>query len=476
MKKLRMFLANIGHHRLLAPLVSPPMGIMYLAAYLRTKFDLDIQLANQRESNCTNEELARQAIDFEADVVGFGSLTPSGHGFAPLTRMVRARLPNALILLGGPHVSSFGARALADTDANAAIAGEGELAFEQVLHAHFDGGDLGRIPGLIWRTADGQVQTNPGTMPPIENLDSLPFPAYELIDLPRYWRRQSMGPLPWRRYVSLVSSRGCPYHCNWCHEVFGKKFRRHSPERIVDEIEYFQRKYGVDEFEFLDDIFNLNGPRVMAFCDLLHRRNLRIKIAFPNGVRTDILTQEQVDALADAGTYFSSFALESGSPRIQKLMGKNLNIPKYLRGVEMAVKRGIFANGFAMLGFPTETEAEMRQTIDVACNSRLHTASFFTATPYPNTHLYDHVAKTHPQQLAKLTYKDTDYSQIAVNLSDVPDHVLFACQRKANWRFFGNPQRIYRILRDYPQPHLLSLYIPIYLARLTKGLLGPGKA
>ena len=474
--RLRMFLANLGHHRLLTPLVSPPMGIMYLAAYLRTKFDLDIQLANQRESNCTNEELARQAIDFEADIVGFGSLTPSGHGFAPLTQMVRAGLPKALILLGGPHVSSFGARVLADTAANAAVKDEGELAFEQVLHAHFDGGDLARIPGLIWRAPDGQVLTNPGTMPPIENLDSLPLPAYELIDLPKYWRLQSMPPLPWRRYVSLLSSRGCPYHCNWCHRIFGKKFRVHSPERIVDEIEHFQRIYGVDDFEFLDDIFNLDRSRVTAICELLHRRNLRIKIAFPNGIRTDILTQEDVDALADAGTYFSSFALESGSPRIQKLMGKNLNIPRFLQGVEMAVKRRIFANGFVMLGFPTESEAEMQQTIDVASNSMLHTASFFTATPYPNTDLYEHVAKTHPQQLASLTYKDTDYSLIPVNLSDVPDEVLFACQRKANWQFFRNPQRIYRILRDYPQPHLLPLYIPTYLARLTKGLLGSAKA
>ena len=180
-----------------------------------------------------------------------------------------------------------------------------------------------------------------------------------------------------------------------------------------------------------------------------------------------------MDALADAGTYFSSFALESGSPRIQTLMGKNLNIPRFVHGVEMAVKRGIFANGFNMLGFPTETEAEMLQTINVACNSMLHTASFFTATPYPNTPLHDYAAKTHPEQLAKLTFKDTDFSQIYVNLSAVPDDVLFACQRKANRQFFLNPKRMGRILRDYPQPQLLWLYIPTYLSRLTKGLLVP---
>jgi len=472
MKKLRMFLANIGRRRTLYPLVSPPMGIMYLAAYLRKQFDMDIKLVNQRECNCTNEELARQAIDFESDIVGFGSLTPSGHGFAPLTQMVRAGLPDALILLGGPHISSFGVKAIEDTAANAAVSGEGELTFEQIIRAHFDGGDFGDIPALIWRNADGKIVTNPGTTPHITDLDTLPFPAYDLIDLPKYWQLQSMPPLPRRRYVSLVSSRGCPYHCSWCHRIFGKKFRIHSPERIVDEIEYFQRIYGVDDFEFLDDIFNQNRSRLMAFCDLLHRRNLRIKIAFPNAVRGDILTQEDVDALADAGTYFSSFALESGSPRIQKLMGKNLNIPRFVQGVEMAVKRGIFANGFNMLGFPTETEEEMQETIDVAYNSMLHTASFFTATPFPNTTLYDFVMKTHAEQLANLSYKETDFSLIPVNLSAVPDEVLFAYQRKANRQFFLNFKRIYRILRDYPQPHLLPLYIPIYLNRATKGWFG----
>ena len=140
---------------------------------------------NQRESHCTNEELARQAVDFGADIVGLGSLTPSGHGFAPLTRMVREGLPGALIVLGGPHVSSFRAKAMADTAANAAVTEEGELAFEQVIRTYFDGGDFGQIPGLIWRNADGEVLTNPGKLPSID-MDSLPFPAYDLIDLPKY--------------------------------------------------------------------------------------------------------------------------------------------------------------------------------------------------------------------------------------------------------------------------------------------------
>ncbi len=446
------------------------MGILYLAGYLRTKFDLDIRLVNQRADNCSEDELVRQAVEFGADVVGFGTITTCAHTVGPMTRQIRQALPDALILVGGPHTSSFEEKVLEDTQADAAVVGEGELAFEAVIRARFDGGDFSEIPGLIWRDGDGQIVRNPGQVPMIEDLDALPFPAYDLIDVRRYWTLQSMPPIARRKYISLVSSRGCPYQCMWCHKIFGKRFRAHSPERMVDEIEHYQRTWGIDDVEFIDDIFNLDGKRVIDFCELAQRRGLKFKIAFPNAVRTDILTQEVVDALADTGMYFSSFALEAGSPRVQKYTGKRLDIPRFLQGIEMAVKRGVFSNGFAMLGFPTETEEDLQQTLDVVCNSKLHTASFFTVMPFPNTRLYEEVKRTNPEKLAHLSYDDTDFALIHVNLSEVPDEVLYAYQRRANRRFFLNPLRIARILRDYPQPHLLPYYLPIYFHRITKGL------
>jgi anaerobic magnesium-protoporphyrin IX monomethyl ester cyclase len=472
MKRLRLFLANVGHRTSKYPFTSPPMGILCLAAYLRTKFDLDIRLVNQRADNCSEEDLARQIVDFDADVVGFGTITTNSYALRELTQRVRKGLPNALILLGGPHTSAFDVKVMEGTEADAAVIGEGELAFEQVIRARFDGGSLSDVPGLIWRGRDGQVIRNPGTIPPIEDLDSLPFPAYDLIDPRQYWRLQSMPPIARRKYISLVSSRGCPYHCMWCHNIFGKRFRGHSPERMADEIEHYIRTYGVDDIEFLDDIFNMDKQRVIEFCQIVQRRNLRFKIAFPNAVRSDLLDEDVVEALVDAGWYFSSFALESGSPRIQQYTGKRLNIPRFLRGVELAVARGVFANGFAMFGFPTETEADLQLTVDVACQSKLHTSSFFTVIPFPNTRLYAEVMQTHPEKLAHINYDNMDFAVIRVNLSDVPDEVLFAYQRKANRRFFMNPLRVLRILRDYPQPHLLPYYIPIYLLRITKGLFG----
>jgi len=123
-----------------------------------------------------------------------------------------------------------------------------------------------------------------------------------------------------------------------------------------------------------------------------------------------------------------------------------------------------------MLGFPTETEAEIKQTIEVVCRSRLHTASFFTVTPFPSTDVYRHVMRTTPEKLSEICYDNMEYSTIRCNVSAVPDDILFSCQRQAHRRFYLNPKRIFRILRDYPAPGTLPYMVPLLLTRLTKGL------
>ncbi len=470
MKPLRIFLVNVGHRQPIFPLVTPPLGIMYLASYLRSKFNADIRLVNQKLNNIPNDQLVKEIVAFNADIVGLGAITPTAQHLPYITKQIRKALPETLILLGGPHISAFGTKALENSEADAAVPGEGEMAFEEIINSHFGGGSLEDVPGIFWKDTNGDIVENPGKLPFIQDLDSLPFPAYDLIDLPSYWNQQSFPPIPRRKYFSLFSSRGCPYNCIYCHNVFGERFRKQSAERIIDEIQYLLKRYDVNDIEFLDDIFNLSHKRLSAFCDLVHKRNLNIKIAFPNGVRSDIFREGEIQALVDAGLYYASFALESGSPRIQKLMRKNLNIEKFLKNVEAAASLGVYCNGFAMLGFPTETEVDLQQTLDVACQSKLHSSSFFTVTPYPNTELYGIVMAKCPEKIAGLKYEDMEYADVAVNVSDVPDQVLFYYQRKMNRKFHLNPIRLARILRDHPTPHLLPIYIPVFFKRVSKGL------
>ena len=472
MKRTRVFLALLGRRTVNLPCSTPPMGILCLAGYLRSRLDLDLLLMDQRVENAPVQSVIRRAADFGADVVGLSVLTPFASMLGPLTQGLRAALPNVFIVLGGPHVSAFQEEALAGNAADAAVPGEGECALEQVIRALDGCADLTSIPGLLWRNSEGAVTRNPGSIPFIEDIDALPFPAYDLLDVKKYWALASMAQLPPRKYAALFSSRGCPCRCIYCHRVFGKRFRANSPERLVAEVEHYVKTFGITHIEFLDDIFNFDPKRVVAICDLMTKRNLKLRINFPNAIRTDVLTEETLDALVGAGLFHSAFALESGSPRMQRFMGKHLNVDKFLRAVKWATDRGVFAHGFAMLGLPTETEEDMQATLDAACNSRLHTASFFTVIPFPNTELYAYVARNAPDRLKGLASYDSEYTGSRFNVSEVPDDVLFGYQRAAWRRFYMNPGRIVRLVRDYPSPWFLPYYIPQYALRATKGLFG----
>lgn len=450
------------------------MGIMALAAYLREKFPLEVRIVNQRLDNCTAQELARRASEMGADIVGLSVLTNTACLVPEIAKQMRAALPNALIVLGGPHVSAAREQSLTGNDADAAVAGEGELPFELLIRAKYEGdGKLDGIPGLIWRDTDGGIVQNGGDSLLVEDLDILPMPAYDLIDIRAYWPHKTIIPMVYRRYAALVTSRGCPYHCMWCHNIFGKRIRMHSPARIVEEMAYLKATYQVNDFDLLDDTFNFNPQRVLEFCDLMNRRDLGVRWAVPNGLRGDILTPEVIDAMAGAGLFMCMFALESGSPRIQKFTGKNLNIPRFLENCTLMAKHRVFISSCSMLGFPTETEEELEQTIQTACEADFHTASFFIVTPFPGTPLYEKVKRESPEKLRGLDYDMLNINTVRVNLTDLPDDVLYGYQRKAVRRFFLNPRRIGRILRDHPQKIAMPAYLPLFVYRSLAGRLSP---
>ena len=188
----------------------------------------------------------------------------------------------------------------------------------------------------------------------------------------------------------------------YCHNVFGRKFRAHSAERMVEEVRVAVKTFGAGEVQFVDDCFNLDRKRLFNYAELLQKEIGSVKTVFPNAIRADLLDEAAVDALVGAGMYHTSLSLESGTPRIQELIGKRLDIPKFLHAVDLCAARKVFTNGYVMLGFPTETAAEMEETIRVASESRLHITSFFRVTPFPNTPLYEYVSKHTPEKLSQI--------------------------------------------------------------------------
>lgn len=451
-KKLRIFLAHIsppGKFKLF----TPPLGVLYLAAYLREKFSVEIRVVNQPMEGWSNKQLVEQIVDFGADIAGLGYMTPSAHIAPEITLALHTASPKTLILIGGPHVIAMGKYALAETSADIAVAGEGELAFESVLQAHIEGGmDFSGIPGLIYRNKKNEIITNPGTLPVIKDLDNLPLPAYDLIDIQKYWGNPSLTLIPNRKYAAISSSRGCPYGCIYCNNIFGKKYRAYSPERVVEEIKYYKQQYGITDIDYVDDCFNLDGNRVISYAQHLLDEVGPINTAFSSGVRADLMSEEIVVALKESGMHYVVLPLESASERVQKVINKRLDIEKFSQAVETCVRHRIFTSSFTMFGFPDETEQEMNTTIRLATESPLHTCFFFIVTILPGTPLYRYAMEKSPKKVKSLSYDNIYFEKISINLSAISDEQLNKIYTRAPKEFYLKPSRFFRIIRDYPKP------------------------
>src|SRR5262249_42604628 len=180
------------------------------------------------------------------------------------------------------------------------------------------------------------------------------------------------------------------------HDIFGKTFRFRSPENVAAEVKML-KDMGVDELQIVDDIFNMNPPRMKAVCRAIEP--YRMNITFPNGLRFDILDEEGCEALTRAGTYAACVAVEAITPRLQELIKKHLRVEKTQQAIHRMTERGVLVRGFFMIGFPTETLDEIQATIDYAVNSDLSQAYFFNVVPQPGTPLYDLALQEHPAAL-----------------------------------------------------------------------------
>lgn len=431
------------------PAAPTPLGALTLAAYIREFRNDEIKIFDARSMMLPPEEVAREAKAFRADVVGMSSFSMEAPQTFALARAVKEVLPEAKTFVGGPFPTSDPEGALSEPAVDIAFIGEGEHSFLEALNSIDAVGEVEPIQGIALRDKNGRINVNtPGFIP---DLDSLPNLAWDLIDLEHYFnnpgKRPMMNRLPKsRRGVSMFTSRGCPYSCTYCHNVFGKKTRFRSPEKVVEELKILYHDYGVRELEFLDDIFNVNIKRAKRIFDLMESEGLRFNITFPNGLRAELFDEELIDKFKRGGVYWVTFAIESGSPRIQKEIRKKLNLEKAKRNIELVAGSGINVNGFFMMGFLGETEADIMKTIRFAESTRLIIASFFILTPYPNTEVY----RQAEQAGFNMTGNFYDYHNVSVNISKVSDERLWHLKRLAYRRFYFNPRRIWYILKANP--------------------------
>lgn len=429
----------------------PPLGLLYIAAYLRRHLGTEVLLLDAKLDRGIESAVAAALREFRPDAVGISALTAESFLAHKLAAAVKAADPGMPVVIGGPYATSDPEGALADAALDAAVIGEGELTFAELLRLIISEGPrwkdpalLRAVDGLAFRGEDGAERSRPRA--PIADLDALPFPAWDLVDYRKFWAFPSMATLGERPYLPLFASRGCPYHCAFCHNIFGKTFRPRSPENVADEVAMLHG-LGVRDIEVLDDIANCDPERFDRTLQLLLDRGLHSKLSFPNALRGDLLRESSADLLKGVGTGEISVAVETASERLQSYLGKNLSLPKVSQAIDMLADRRIFTRGFFILGLPTETPAELRSTIEFAARSRLHLAMFFTPNPFPGTKFRE-MFRSAGKLPASEKPIDFEYFGAPFNGSTMSDREYRLLYRWAYIRFYADPVRAFRVARD----------------------------
>lgn len=425
-----------------------PLGIGYIADAAR-KAGHEVSVLDARLLRLEPKEVLAHIKNVSPDVVGLSALHFEKQETRQLASVLRQDGNRFKLVLGGPLVSTSGDEFVNERLVDVAVKGEGEIAFNAYLEALGKGGSLDDVPGITY-LKDGQVNEN-SSAGFVDDLDDR-TPAWDLIGLEKYQgflSRSRMGILHGsERGATIFTSRGCPYGCIYCHNMFGKKFRPRSAEAVLEEIYMLKKQYKIKELEIVDDVFNLDLERAKRIAQGIIDNNLSLDISFPNGLRADRMDEELIDLLKNAGTYRINYAVETASPRLQKLIKKNLDLDRTRQVIDYTSKKGILTFGFFMLGFPTETEDEMRLTVDYALKSSFHTAYFFYVNPFPGTEL---AAKYLPESSTVDETDEMAYFDLKVNLSEVPDSTLRKINKDAYKNFYFSPRRMWRTFRVVPK-------------------------
>jgi radical SAM superfamily enzyme YgiQ (UPF0313 family) len=368
------------------PMPYPHHGIGSLASILRKNGHevhfIDCAILKQPYS-----QIIRQVEALKPDAVGITAISANYSGMKKLARMLlKLNIP---IILGGIHVTTLPELSLRECGADFAVIGEGELTIVELMNLWHDKQKQKLIKGIAY------IENNQFIMNPerelIQNLDDLPFPAWDLINPLKYpntfvYFRTKRLPT-----AVIFTSRGCPHNCAFCAstQFWKHKFRKRSPQNVVDEIEYLIREYGIREIQFGDDYFNYDKKHVIEICREILRRKLDLALQCTNGLRIENLDRNLLTIMRKTGFYEFTIAVESGSQSILNSIDKKLNLKKIREVVKLAKSLGFFLQGFLIFGLPGETYKTVRRSIQFMKSLPFDVIGWFTAKPLPCSRWFD---------------------------------------------------------------------------------------
>ncbi|NQT46854.1 MAG: radical SAM protein [Candidatus Omnitrophica bacterium] len=421
----------------------PPLGLCYLSAVLE-KEGYITKIIDSEMENKTIHDVIKEVGRFRPEIIGITAATPIFYIVKNLAAELKKMFPSIPIFMGGPHCTVVLDRCLSECrDIDYCLYGECERSILDFMQFFKEKTKPRDVQGLIYRNDQEQIKVN---RPPdlIDDLDSIPFPARDKLDLDRYkWSVPGKGLV---KFTPIITSRGCPFKCIFCsaHTIFGKKVRNRSIARVLDEIQFLVEKDDIKHYAFIDDTLTLNHERVKELCRGIKERKL--DITWEGWTRANTVNYDILKMMKNAGFVRISFGLESANARISEIAKKEIPLDAYVRAYPIAKKLGIETRASVMLGLPGETYETAMETLNFTRTLKGCDQAYINiATPYPATELYD-MAKAERHGMRLLTDDFAEYRRYGgavIEVNDLRREDLVKLQRKGFLMFYFTPARIW---------------------------------
>lgn len=409
----------------------PPIGLLYLASIVR-QYGHTVKFYDVGAQGKSEAELLHLAKKFEPNVCGISLYTTQLLSSYRIISHIKRLLPSCKIVVGGPHAAALPEHTMQECPfIDFLVYGEGEITFTELLNSLQEGKNYHTIKGLFYRV-DGNVRKNvPQSY--IKDLDTLPFPAWDLIKDFRYcYDKVTIG----NKVGVLVSSRGCPYKCAFCNKaVFGTTYRRRSPKNVVAEIEYQISTLGINEIYFVDDLFVFDRKWLEEF--YLEKKKRRIKIPWKCLGRVDQLELKDYEKMQRNGCFLVQFGVESGNDEVLRDIKKGITISQVKKAFENARATGLSTAGYFIFGHRKDTYDTAWETFKLATELNPDFAHFFILVPFPGTTVYQYVPETLKRDWDRIRYYHK--KTLPISICKIKPKDLVHLYNHARMAFYTHP-------------------------------------
>lgn len=429
----------ISQSRVEIGLKYPPMGIVFLAAIVRQNgYSVKIIDANVERSSF--KEIEEVLQDYRPSVVGISFTSLLSESAHLTARLIKEFNKDIIIMAGGYHPTVMPLEIINDTNFDFVCSGEGEVTFIEWLKKLESGEkDFNKVKGLVFKQGGQIVITPPREL--IPELDILPMPAYDLLQINRYSSLASTR----KPYVTYIRSRGCPFYCIFCgvQKMFTRRYRCQSPEKTISEIDILVNDFKIREINFKDSDFLINRDNVKKLCELLIAKNY--DLIWTCNARVDMVNDEILSLMKKSGCRLISFGVESGNQEVLDKLKKGITAQQTKEAVKLVRKHKIICAFDMILGGIGETRESFEQTLRFLRDLSPDYVAFSYLTAFPGSELYDEAVKNNWFIDGK--NDNYDYEELRLNATNLPNGELSKLYKKAFGSFYFRPGYILHRLR-----------------------------